>query len=234
MQFQVGDILSVPLFAHTRHFFVYIEDDGKVVEWGPWDGMSWMGGRGNIFRVELFKVQNYYKWLGRDGELKEITLVKRTGASRRSIEERIKHITPGIDYHLGHRNCEHFSYYVTGETGRSKQSISHLFTDHDPFTSRPMIHTYSKLRDELLRCKFCGPVRLNRKEFDSATLVGKLDDGYYAYHFSHPLGGQHIYISSLPKDKNFEDSYNSVVLAYYGAFAGRGEILAIIRKLRGC
>ena len=42
--FEIGDILSVELFAHTRHFFVYI-GGGKIVEWGPWDGMSWMGGK---------------------------------------------------------------------------------------------------------------------------------------------------------------------------------------------
>ena len=55
MQFKIGDILSVPLFAHTRHFFVYI-GDGKTDGWGPWDGMAWMGGKGNGEKKELFKV----------------------------------------------------------------------------------------------------------------------------------------------------------------------------------
>jgi hypothetical protein len=55
MQFKVGDILSVPLFAHTRHFFVYI-GNGETVGWGPWDGMSWMGGKGYVERKTLFEV----------------------------------------------------------------------------------------------------------------------------------------------------------------------------------
>ncbi len=233
MQFQVGDILSVELLAHTRHFFVYVGDD-KIIEWGPWDGSSWMGGKGHIFREELFKVGGGYKWLAKNGALKEITLEKRTGASLALIEERIKQMTTGIDYHLGHRNCEHFAYYVTGYTGYSEQSNSHFFTDHDPFTNQPMIHTLNELRDELLRCKHCGPVGLIREDFDSAVLVSELNDGYYAYHFSHPLGGQHLYVTSISKSEDFEASYHAIVLAYYGAFFGRGEIFAIVRKLRGC
>ena len=233
MQFKIGDILSVPLFAHTRHFFVYI-GDGKTVGWGPWDGMSWMGGKGHVEKKELFKVGSEYKWLGSNGKFQDITLEKRTGTSQQLILERINQVTTGIDYHLGHRNCEHFANYVTGQTLNSEQSVLHLFTDQDPFTSQPMIYDLSQLRDSLLRCQYCGPVRLSRKDFENSVFVSQLRDGYYTYHLSHSLGGQHLYVSSVPKSKNFELSYDSIVLAYFGTFFGRGEILGIVRQLRGC
>ena len=143
-------------------------------------------------------------------------------------------MTTGIDYHLGHRNCEHFAYYVTGYTGYSKQSVSHMFTDHDPFTSNSMIQNIRQLKDEILRSSHCGVVGLSRGDFKDSTLVGKLNDGHYVYHYSHPLGGQHLYVTTIPKSQNFEASYDSVLLAYYGAFIGRGEILSIVRKVRGC
>ena len=60
MQYQIGDILSVQLFAHTRHFFVYIGNK-EAIEWEPWDGTSWIGGKGHIFRKKLFKVGSEYK-----------------------------------------------------------------------------------------------------------------------------------------------------------------------------
>lgn len=233
MQFQVGDILSVELFAHTRHFFVYI-GNGKIVEWGPWDGMSWMGGKGHVARRELFKVGSEYKWLGSNGKLQEITLEHRTEANENLINEQIKQMTTGIDYHLGHRNCEHFAHYVTGYAARSEQSIWHLFTDHNPFTSQPMIYNLNQLRDALLRCKYCGPVRLSREDFDKSFFVSQLEDGYYTYHLSHLLGGQHLYVTSVAKSEDFELSYGSFTLAYYGTFFGRGEILSIVRQLRGC
>jgi hypothetical protein len=97
------------------------------------------------------------------------------------------------------------------------------------------ISDLNELRDALLRCKFCSPVPLLLKiDFKKADLVSKLRDGYYVYHLSHSLGGQHLYITSISKSENFESSYNSVVLAYFGAFLGRGEILDIVRQLRGC
>ncbi|BAU65553.1 hypothetical protein STA3757_29410 [Stanieria sp. NIES-3757] len=34
MEFQVGDILSIPLKGHTRHFFVYVGNK-LTVGWGP-------------------------------------------------------------------------------------------------------------------------------------------------------------------------------------------------------
>lgn len=233
MQFQVGDILSVDLLAHTRHFFVYV-GNGEIIEWGPWDGISWMGAKGHVSRKELFKVGTEYKWLRNNGELQAITLERRTGVSEKLIFERIEQMTTGIDYHLGHRNCEHFAHYITGLTPHSKQSIWHLFTDCDPFTSQPMIYNLSQLRDALLRCKFCDSVRLSREDFDKAVFVGKLQDGYYVYYLSHPLGGQHLYITSILKSEDFESSYQSIVLAHFGAFFGRGEILSIVRQLRGC
>ncbi|MBD2000689.1 lecithin retinol acyltransferase family protein [Leptolyngbya sp. FACHB-541] len=233
MEFQVGDILSVELFAHTRHFFVYV-GKGEIIEWGPWDGISWIGGKGHVARKELFNVGSEYKWIGGNGELQEITLEQRTEASEKLIVERINQITKGIDYHLSHRNCEHFAHYVTGRTPHSKQSIWHLFTDHDPFTSQPMIYDLSQLRDALLRCKFCGSASLSREDFDRAVFVCELKDSYYAYHLNHPLGGQHLYVTSVSKAEDLESSYNSVVLAYFGAFFGRGEILSIVRQLRGC
>ena len=233
MQYQIGDILSVQLFAHTRHFFFYIGNE-ETIEWGPWDGTSWMVGKGHIFRKKLFKVSSEYKWLGNSGELKEITLEKRTGVTKELIEKRIKLVTVGIDYHLGHRNCEHFAYFVTGNIPRSDQSIWHMFTDHDPFTSQPMINNFDQLREALLRSKHCGPVGLSRGDFENSVFVSQLDDGYYTYHFSHPLGGQHLYVTTVEKAENFESSYNSIVLAYFGAFFGRGEIFSIVRQLRGC
>jgi hypothetical protein len=190
MQFKVGDILSVPLFAHARHFFVYV-GNGETVGWGPWDGMSWMGGKGHVERRMLSKVETEYKWLGSNGEIQDITLEKRTGVSEQSILERIDQMTTGIDYHLGHRNCEHFANYVTRQVPNSEQSVWHLFTDKDPFTSQPMIHDLNQLRDALLRCQFCGPSKLSRKDFEDAIFVSQLKDGCYTYHLSHSLGGQH-------------------------------------------
>lgn len=233
MEFKIGDILSVELFAHTRHFFVYV-GDGEVIEWGPWDGISWIGGKGHVAKKELFKVDSEYKWLGSSGKLKEVTLEQRTGENKELIFERIKQMTTGIDYHLGHRNCEHFSHYVTGYMSHSKRSIWHLFTDHDPFTSQPMIQNLNQLRDVLLRCKFCGSVGFSRGDFGQAVFVSQLVDNYYVYHLSHSLGGQHLYVTTFAKSEDFESSYNSIVLAYFGAFLGRGEILSIVRQLRGC
>jgi hypothetical protein len=233
MPFQVGDILSISLFAHTRHFFVYV-GSGEIIDWEPWDGISWMGGKGHVDRKELFKVGGEYKWLRGNGKLEQITLEQRTGASEKLIVERIQQMTTGIDYHLGHRNCEHFVHYVTGNKPYSKQSVWHLFTDCDPFTSQPMIYDFNQLRDALLRCKFCNSVSLSREDFDKAVFVSKLEDGYYAYHLSHPLGGQHLYITPVAKSEDSESSYDSIVLAYFGAFLGRGEILSIVRQLRGC
>ena len=233
MQFQVGDILSIPLFAHTRHFFVYF-DDGETVGWGPWDGISWMGGKGHVERKVLLKVETEYKWLSDNGEAQDIALEKRTGANQQFMLGRISQMTTGIDYHLGHRNCEHFANYVTGQTINSEQSVFHLFTDHDPFTSQPMIQDLNQLRDALLRCKFCGPARLAREDFENAVFVSQLKDGYYIYHLNHSLGGQHLYVTPVAKADDFESSYDSIVLAYFGALFGRGEILGIVRQLRGC
>jgi hypothetical protein len=75
---------------------------------------------------------------------------------------------------------------------------------------------------------------LSREDFDKAIFIGKLQDGYYAYHLSHRLGGEHLYITSILKSEDFESSYQSIVLAHFGAFVGRGEILSIVRQLRGC
>lgn len=55
MPFQVGDILSISLFAHTRHFFVYVSS-GEIIEWGPLDGISWMGGKGRVDRKNFSKL----------------------------------------------------------------------------------------------------------------------------------------------------------------------------------
>lgn len=117
-------------------------------------------------------------------------------------------MTTGIDYHFGHRNCEHFACYVTGQTARSEQSVWHLFTDHNPFTSQSMIYNLNQLRDALLRCKFCDPVRLSREEFEKAVFVNKLNDDYYIYHLDHWAGGQHLYATPVSKSKDFETSYN--------------------------
>lgn len=233
MYFHIGDILSVPLFAHTRHFFVYL-GNRETVGWRPKDGVSWMGSEGYIERKELVKVNSEYKWIEADGDLQAINLEKRTKATRKFVTERINQIVTGIDYHLGHRNCEHFANYITGQPPNSQQSFSHGFTDKDLFTSQPMISSYKQLKEALLRTRFCGYLQLCEDDFTNAILVSKLKDGYYVYHFSHPLGGQHIYVTSIAKSENFKTSYNEITLSYFGAFFGRGEILGIIRQLRGC
>jgi hypothetical protein len=96
-----------------------------------------------------------------------------------------------------------------------------------------MIYTFDQLRDALLKCKYCGPVALSRKEFARSVLVSKLDDNYFTYELRHPLGGQHLYVTPVARSDDFESSYDSVKLAYYGALLGRGEMLNIIRQLRG-
>lgn len=232
MVYQEGDILSVPLFAHTRHFFVYI-GDGEVIGWGPWDEISWMGGKGSVSRKKLFKDGDEYKYLGTSGELQAITLERRTRASKEAIDARIMQMAQGIDYHAAHRNCEHFACYITGVTIRSEQSVGLLFTDYEPFSIMPMICNLNQLRDALLRCKHCGPSPLTKREFEKALLINKLDDGFFVYHFNHPLGGQHIYVTPIAKTKDFIASYDSIILAYYGALVGRGEIFGIVRQVQG-
>lgn len=50
---------------------------------------------------------------------------------------------------LGHRNCEHFINYVIGQMLNFEQSVRHLFTYKDPFTSQSMIYALNQLRDSL-------------------------------------------------------------------------------------
>lgn len=85
-----------------------------------------MGGKGHVERKVLLKVETEYKWLSDNGEAQDINLEKRTGANQQFMLGRISQMTTGIDYHLGHRNCEHFANYVTGQTINSEQSVFHL------------------------------------------------------------------------------------------------------------
>jgi curved DNA-binding protein CbpA len=103
----------------------------------------------------------------------------------------------------------------------------------DSEIDQPKISCLNQLRDALLRCKFCGPAPILLKiDFKKANLVSQLRDGYYVYHLSHSLGGQHLYITSIPKSKDFNLSYKSIAMSYFGALLGRNEILDIVHQLR--
>ncbi len=232
MNFQVGDILSVPLAGHTRHFFVYV-GNGLTVGWGLKNKNNFISGEGKVEWKSLFKSQNIYLWQ-KFNKFAEITLERRTQASLEQIETRINQIPLGLTYHLVHRNCEHFANYVTVQDIRSEQSVWHLFTDHVPFTTESTIKTFKDLKSALLKCKFCGDLILNKKDFENAILLQKLLDGYYVYYLNHWSSSQQIYVTTISKADNFLASYHSICLTYYGVLLGRGEILNIVRQLRGC
>ncbi|MGL5881358.1 MAG: hypothetical protein ACRC2V_26805 [Xenococcaceae cyanobacterium] len=131
-----------------------------------------------------------------------------------------------------------FAGYVgwihTNSLQQAIYEIKNLFIFSNSCTDRIKIHNLNHLRNELLACRYCSAAKLSfKKDFDNAVFVSKLDDGYYTYYLNHSAGGQHLYVSSIPKSENFESSYNSIVLAYHGAFLGRDEILNIVRQLRG-
>lgn len=192
-----------------------------------------MGSKGCVSRKTLIRSDAGYKYLASNSNLQDIALERRTKANLEHMEKRISQMSKCIDYHVGLRNCEHFAYFVTGQITRSEQSVWHLFTDYTPFTKETMIHSFDQLRDALLRCRYCGPVALSKREFTESIFVNNLEENYFAYEFHHPLGGIHLYVSSVAKTDNLEASYDSVVLAYYGALAGRSEMLSIIQQLRG-
>lgn len=54
------------------------------------------------------------------------------------------------------------------------------------------------------------------------------------YYLNHWSGSQQIYVTTVSKVDNFDASYNSICLTYYGLLVGRGELLNIVRQLRGC
>lgn len=232
MEFQVGDILSISLKGHTRHFFVYVGNK-LTVGWGPKNKKSLIWTEGIVEKKYLIKKRFKYFWQEVD-QLKEVSLERRTQANSNLIQERINQITPGLTYDLIHRNCEHFANYVTAQDIRSEQSIWHLFTDHIPFTTEPTIKNLKQLKSALLKCRFCGNLILNKKDFEDAILVQKLLDGYYVYYLNRWSTSQQLYVTTISKAENFQASYNSICLTYYGLFLGRGEILNIVRQLRGC
>jgi hypothetical protein len=232
MDFQVGDILSVSLAGHTRHFFVYI-GNGSTVGWGPKNKKHFLDNEGIVEWKSLLESKSRYFWQ-ESNQLKEITLERRTNLSLERIETRINQITPGLTYHLVHRNCEHFANYVTAQDIRSEQSAWHLFTDYVPFSTEPTIKTLKELKSALLKCKFSGDLILNKKDFENAISIQKLLDGYYVYYLNHWSTSQQLYVTTISKADNFLASYNSICLTYYGVLLGRGEILNIVRQLRGC
>jgi hypothetical protein len=141
-------------------------------------------------------------------------------------------------YVFNEKNICSFAGYVgwihTEGLQQAIEEIKNLFVFPDSFTNRIKIHNLNHLRNELLGCKYCSAVKLlSKKDFDNAVFISKLDDGYCVYYLNHLAGGQHLYVSSIPKSENFESSYNSIVLAYHGAFLGRSEILGIVRQLKG-
>ena len=230
--FQVGDILSVPLKAHTKHFFVYVGNN-LTIGWGRREKNIFLNSEGIVERKQLKKVDSQYFWQGKY-KLKTIALERRTKANLKLIKEKLDLIHPGISYHLLYRNCEHFAYYVTAQDIRSEQSVSHLFSDYLPFTSQPTINTLDELKAALLRCRFCGDLILTKSDFANATKVAQLLDGYYVYHLNHWSSSQQLYVTTISKANNFQASYDSICLTYYGLLVGRGEILNIVRQLRGC
>ena len=229
--FQVGDILSVPLVGHTKHFFVYM-GDGLTVGWGRREKLSVISeGIVEWKKLKVFNDRYFWQYLLK---LKPITLERRTYVNAKFIQDQIDAISPGIFYHLLYRNCEHFAYYVTAQDIRSEQSVSHLFSAYLPFSNNPTITTLEELKSALLRCRFCGDLILNRKDFANAILVNQLKDGYYVYYLNHWSSSQQLYVTTVSKANNFEVSYNSICLTYYGLLVGRGELLNIVRQLRGC
>jgi hypothetical protein len=43
--------------------------------------------------------------------------------------------------------------------------------------------------------------------------------------------GEHIYVTTIKKEENFGKSYNSICLAYRGAFLGRKVIFDVVEKI---
>jgi hypothetical protein len=112
------------------------------------------------------------------------------------------------------------------------ESFNDCTFDKQP-TDRLKIRNFHHLSNELFKCKYCSPVKsFSKKDFSNAVFLSKLDDGYYVYYLNHLAGGQHLYISSISKSESFESSYNSIALAFHGAFLGRDEILNIVRQLK--
>jgi hypothetical protein len=75
---------------------------------------------------------------------------------------------------------------------------------------------------------------LNKKDFENSVLIQKLLDGYYVYYLNHWSGSQQLYVTNISKADNLLASYHSICITYYGHLLGRGEILNIVRQLRGC
>lgn len=230
--FQAGDILSVPLVGYTKHFFVYV-NDGLTVGWGRRENKLSLNSEGIVEWKKLKVINNKYYWRALL-KFQPITLERRTSVDAKFIQQRINNIAPGISYHLLYRNCEHFAYYITSQDIRSEQSVNHLFSSYLPFSSNPTINTLQELKSALLRCRFCGDLILNKKDFANAVLINKLKDGYYVYYLNHWSSSQQLYVTTVSKADNFEVSYNSICLTYYGLLVGRGELLNIVRQLRGC
>ncbi|AFZ61268.1 CHAT domain-containing protein [Anabaena cylindrica FACHB-243] len=107
----------------------------------------------------------------------------------------------------------------------------YLFTTKETSSDDKNICNLIQLKKVLDKAKFCGPLTLVKEDFDKANLVSQLDDGNYVYYLSHHLGGQHLYVTSQLKSEDFERSYHSIILAYYGAFLGRETIFDILKRL---
>ncbi len=230
--FQIGDILSVPLVGYTKHFFVYV-GNGLTVGWGMRDKKLSINSEGIVEWKQLKIVDNQYYWQALL-KLQKITLERRTNVEAKVINDRISKISPGISYDILHRNCEHFAHYITSQDIRSEQSVNHLFSSYLPFSSNPTINTLKELKSALLKCRFCGDLILNRQDFANAILVNQLKDVYYVYYLNHWSSSQQLYVTTVSKADNFDASYNSICLTYYGLLVGRGELLNIVRQLRGC
>ena len=85
-----------------------------------------------------------------------------------------------------------------------------MFTDYIPFTTESTIKTLKDLKSALLKCKFCGDLILNKKDFENAILIQKLLDGYYVYYLNHWSSSQQLYVTTISKADNFLASYHSI------------------------
>jgi uncharacterized protein YceH (UPF0502 family) len=107
----------------------------------------------------------------------------------------------------------------------------YLFTTKETSSDDKNICNLIQLKKVLDEAQFCGPLTLVKEDFDKAILDSQLDDGNYVYYLNHQMSGQHLYVTSKLKSEDFERSYHSVILAYYGALLGRETIFDIRKRL---
>ena len=194
----------------------------------------------NIDKIHLINIEwgNYY-WqeamkIPKEGIL--LIYEKRN----QDLSTRIITVFPADEYHGENRvidiskQTKIFNGYnqLPLEIGLQKQ-INQGWYQRKQNISLPSICSFNQLKEALYKAKFCDEIEKSHKDFAQAKFVVELDDGYYVYHLDHYLGGQHLYVTSRAKSDNFVQSYDSIILAYHGAFFGRSQIFKILEQLRG-